>query len=84
MRYEKSIKKFTDKSSKKTNKIKQIGKDTRQAVKKFLSRLEKKQNQEKSLVLGFATVLGIFGVTLFTPVLTAAAKDLPTNQGQPS
>jgi plasmid replication initiation protein len=67
MRYEKSIKKFTDKSSKKTNKIKQIGKDTRQAVKKFLSRLEKKQNQEKISSFRFCNCFRYFWRNLVYP-----------------
>lgn len=35
-------------------------------------------------MLGFGTVLDIFGVTLLTPVLPAMAKDIPTNRPKPS
>ena len=35
------------------------------------------RSKRKSLLLGFTTVLGIFGVTLLTPVLPAIAKDIP-------
>jgi hypothetical protein len=44
----------------------------------------KPRSKRKSLVLGFTTVLGIFGVTLLVPVLTAVAKDLPTEGANPS
>lgn len=39
---------------------------------------ETPRSKIKSLFLGFTTVLGIFGITLLTPVLTALAKDIQT------
>lgn len=54
---------------------------------KFKENFEKAKSQpkskRKSLFLGFTTVLGIFGVTLLTPVLSAVAKDIPKNTPTP-
>jgi hypothetical protein len=48
---------------------------------KFKENVEKAKTQpkskRKSYLVGFSTVLGIFGVTLLTPVLSAVAKDVP-------
>jgi len=41
------------------------------------------RSKRKSLLLGFTTVLSIFGVTLLTPVLAAVAKDLPKKGPKP-
>jgi hypothetical protein len=41
------------------------------------------RSKRKSLLLGFTTVLGIFGVTLLTPVLAAVAQDLPKGSPNP-
>ncbi len=53
----------------------------------FKENFEEAKNQprskRKSLFLGFTTVLGIFGVTLLTPVLSAVAKDVPKNTPKP-
>jgi hypothetical protein len=45
----------------------------------FSEAKSKPSSKRKSLFLGFTTILGIFGVTLLAPVLTAVAKDIPTN-----
>jgi hypothetical protein len=54
---------------------------------KFKANFEEAKSQprskRKSLFLGFTTVLGIFGVTLLTPVLLAVAKDIPKNTPKP-
>ena len=54
---------------------------------KFKENFEEAKSQprskRKSLFLGFTTVLGIFGVTLLTPVLSAVAKDIPKNTSKP-
>ena len=54
---------------------------------KFKENFEETKSQprskRKSLFLGFTTVLGIFGVTLLTPVLSAVAKDIPKNTPKP-
>ena len=44
----------------------------------------KPRSKRKSLVLGFTTVLGIFGVTLLAPILPAVAKDVPKNAPKPA
>ena len=49
----------------------------------FYKAKNKKRSKRKSLFLGFITVLGIFGVTLLTPVLPAIAKDLPKKGAKP-
>ena len=41
------------------------------------------KSKRKSLFLGFTTVIGIFGVTLLTPVLSAFAQELPKNTPNP-
>ena len=41
------------------------------------------RSKRKSLVLGFTSVLAIFGVTLLTPILSAVAKDVPKNTPKP-
>lgn len=55
---------------------------------KFKEKFEEAKSQpkskRKSLFLGFTTVLGIFGVTLLTPVLSAVAKDIPKKGPKPS
>lgn len=43
----------------------------------------KPRSKRKFLLLGFTTVLDIFGVTLLAPVLSAVAKDLPKNGAKP-
>ncbi len=43
----------------------------------------KPRSKRKSLALGVATVLGIFGVTLFAAALPAIAKDIPKNTPTP-
>lgn len=54
---------------------------------KFKENFEEAKSQprskRKSLFLGFTTVLGIFGVTLLTPVLSAVAKDIPKKPPTP-
>lgn len=45
--------------------------------KKFKQSKEKPKLKRKSFIIGFTTVVGIFGVTLFGPPLLAVAKDLP-------
>ena len=55
---------------------------------KFKEKFEEAKSQpkskRKSLFLGFTTVLGIFGVTLLTPVLPAVAKEIPKQAPEPS
>lgn len=54
---------------------------------KFKEKFEEAKSQprskRKSLLLGFTTVLGIFGLTLLTPVLSAVAKDIPKDTPKP-
>lgn len=49
----------------------------------FSEAKSKPRSKRKSLLLGFTTVLSIFGVTLLTPVLAAVAKDPPNNGPKP-
>lgn len=55
---------------------------------KFKEKIEEAKSQpkskRKSLLLGFTTALGIFGVTLLTPVLPAVAKDIPKQAPKPN
>ena len=45
----------------------------------FYEAKSKPRSKRKSLFLGFATVLSIFGVVLVAPILPAVAKDVPKN-----
>ena len=69
------------------NKIKNIKNKAQNGVQKFKENFSeaksKPRSKRKSLLLGFTTVLGIFGVTLLAPVLPAVAKDLPKNRAKP-
>ena len=69
------------------NKIAYIQNKAQNSVQKFKENFSeaksKRRSKRKSLFLGFTTVLGIFGVTLFAPVLTAVAKDVPKNGAKP-
>ena len=62
-------------------KIKNIKNKTRNGAQKFKENFyeakSKPRSKRKSLLLGFATVLSIFGVVLVAPVLPAVAKDVP-------
>jgi len=52
--------------------------------KNFSAAKSKPRSKRRSLFLGFATVVSIFGVTLLAPVLPAVAKDLPNKGPKPS
>lgn len=45
--------------------------------KKFKEYKEKPKSKRKSFIIGFTTAVGIFGLTLFGPALSAVAKDIP-------
>ena len=45
---------------------------------KFKEAKEKPKSKRKSFIIGFTTILGIFGLTVFGPALSAVAKDTPT------
>jgi hypothetical protein len=45
----------------------------------FYEAKNKPRSKRKSLLLGFTTVFGIFGVTLLASVLPAIAEDVPKN-----
>lgn len=69
------------------NKLTNIKTNLKNRSQKFKENFEEANSQpkskRKSLLLGFTTVLGIFGVTLLTPVLSAVAKDIPKNAPKP-
>ena len=50
----------------------------------FSEAKNKPRSKRKSLLLGFTTVVGIFGVTLLAPVLPAVAQNVPQNTPKPS
>jgi hypothetical protein len=52
--------------------------------KKFKEYKEKPKSKRKSFIIGFTTILGIFGLTLFSPVLSAVAKDIPKGNTKPT
>ena len=63
------------------SKIRNIKKKTLNNTKNFKENFyeakSKKRSKRKSLLLGFTTVLSIFGVALVSPVLPAVSKDVP-------
>lgn len=67
------------------NKLANIKTNIKNGSRKFKENFQEAKSQprskRKSLFLGFSTVLGIFGVTLLTPVLSAVAKDMPRTPG---
>ena len=69
------------------NKLANLKTNLKNRSQKFKENFEEAKSQprskRKSLFLGFTTVLGIFGVTLLTPVLSAVAKDIPKNATKP-
>ena len=69
------------------NKLANIKTNLKNQSQKFKENFEEAKSQpkskRKSFFLGFTTVLGIFGVTLLTPVLSAVAKDIPKNAPKP-
>lgn len=52
--------------------------------KKFKEYKEKPKSKRKSFILGFTTAVGIFGLTLFGPALSAVAKDIPKGNPKPT
>ncbi|MFT6843339.1 MAG: hypothetical protein ACJASR_002115 [Psychroserpens sp.] len=46
---------------------------------KFMKYKKRPRSKRKSFVIGFTTAVGIFGLTLFGPALSAVAKDVPKN-----
>lgn len=46
---------------------------------KFIKYKKRPRSKWKSFVIGFTTAVGIFGLTLFGPALSAVAKDVPKN-----
>lgn len=52
--------------------------------KKFKEYKEKPKSKRKSFIIGFTTVVGIFGLTLFGPALSAVAKDIPKGNPKPT
>ena len=45
---------------------------------------EKPKSKRKSFMIGFTTVVGIFGITLLGPKLSAVAKDIPKGSPKPT
>jgi hypothetical protein len=69
--------------SKIKNKITNI-KNSAKRFKEIFSEAKKKpRSKRRSLLLGFTSVVGIFGITFFSSVLTAVAKDIPKNVPNP-
>lgn len=52
--------------------------------KKFEEVKRQPRSKRKSLLLGVTTALGIFGVTLLTPILAASAENVPQSTPGPS
>lgn len=65
------------------NKLANLKNRSHKFKEKFEEAKSQPRSKRKSLLLGFTTVLGIFGVTLLTPVLSAVAKDIPKNTPKP-
>ena len=52
--------------------------------KKFKEYKEKPKSKRKSFIIGFTAAVGIFGLTLFGPALSAVAKDIPKGNPKPT
>lgn len=65
------------------NKLANLKNRSQKFKEKFEEAKSQPRSKRKSLFLGFTTVLGIFGVTLLIPVLSAVAKDIPKNKSTP-
>ena len=52
--------------------------------KKFKEYKEKPKSKRKSFIIGFTTAVGIFGLILFGPALSAVAKDIPKGNPKPT
>jgi len=52
--------------------------------KKFKEYKERPKSKRKSFIIGFTTAVGIFGLTLFGPALSAVAKDIPKGNPKPT
>jgi hypothetical protein len=52
--------------------------------KKFKEYKQKPKSKRKSFIIGFTTAVGIFGLTLFGPALSAVAKDIPKGNPKPT
>lgn len=61
------------------NKITNIKNGAQKFSLNFSEAKSKPRSKRKSFFLGVTTVIGIFGLTLFAPVLSAVAKDVPKN-----
>ena len=66
-------------STKIKNKTTNIKNGAQKFKENFSEAKNKPRPKRKSLLLGFTTVLGIFGLTLLASVLPAVAKDVPKN-----
>ena len=62
-----------------SNKIASIKKKAQQFKQNVSEAKSKPRSKRKSLLLGFTTVITIFGVALLAPVLPAMAQDVPPN-----
>ena len=52
--------------------------------KKFKEYKKKPKSKRKSFIVGFTAAVGIFGLTLFGPALSAFAKDIPKGNPKPT
>ena len=52
--------------------------------KKFKEYKEKPKSKRKSFLLGFTSSVGVFGLILFGPALSAVAKDIPKGNPKPT
>ena len=66
------------------NKLTKLGKKIQQFKNQVNEKKRQPRSKRKSYLLGFGTVLSIFGIAVFSSSLPVNAQDVPPKPGQPT